>query len=249
MNIFWVLCSLIFLVSCAGSHSGTTAKVRPKYVPLSLEDSKKLITPTVYYIPRYDQSTTACAQTVNMKAKDGSVLATVCKNVYDSCLMQGTCLIKTSGQTKLINVGSKVDGERRFVVVDQSQCFYGRGAVRDSVKTHSLMCLDPYFSVAADLKIYRLGEVIYIPSFTGVMLPDGTIHDGHFIVRDSGGSINGYGRFDFFSGFDSPKDGANPLVFHEFIDKGTHVPYFQVTGPKANEILIQRNFPRLKVLK
>ncbi len=249
MNALWILCSLVFLVSCAGSHSGTTAKARPKFVPLSLEDSKKLITPTVYFIPRFDQTSLGCAQSVNMKAKDGSVLATVCKSVYDSCLMQGTCLIKTNGKAKLINVGSKVSGERRFVVVDQSQCFYGRGAVRDLVKTHPLMCLDPYYSVAADLKIYRLGDVIYVPTFVGVMLPDGTIHDGYFIVRDSGGSINGYGRFDFFSGFDSPKDAANPLVFHEFIDKSTHVPYFLVSGQKAKEILIQRNFPRLTVSK
>lgn len=249
MKFFSLLCILIFLVGCAGDRTGVAAKARPKYIPLSLEDSKKLITPTVYFIPRYDQSALACGQSVDMKAKDGSLIATVCKNVYDSCVMQGTCLIKTVSKTKLINVGSKVGGERRFVVVDQSQCFYGHGAVRDSIKVHPTMCLDPYFSVAADLKIYRLGEVIYVPSFSGVMLPDGTMHDGYFIVRDSGGSINGYGRFDFFSGFDTPKDGANPLVFHEFIDKNTHVPYFPVLGQKAADVLNERNFPRLTVSK
>ena len=60
------------------------------------------------------------------------------------------------------------------------------------------MCLDPYYSVAADLDIYKLGTVVYVPSFVGVLLPSGVNHDGYFVVRDSGSSIKGYGRFDFF---------------------------------------------------
>lgn len=254
MAFLTVLYSCIFLLiftSCAGDSGGKNTKGngRPKYVPLSTEDAKKLITPTVYFVPQYDQSNLACPGTVNMKARNGSALVTVCKTVYDSCVLQGTCLIKSAGKLLLINVGVKVNGERRFEAVDRSKCSFGRGAVRDLVKVHPTMCLDPYFSVAADLKIYKLGEVIFIPSFSGILLNDGTLHDGHFVVRDTGGSITGYGRFDFFSGFDSPWASTNPLVFHQFVDRGTHVPYFLVSGQKAQDVLILRNFPRLPVSK
>lgn len=254
MPYFTLLFSFIFFListGCGGGRGDNSAKggMRPKYVPLSIEDSKKLITPTVYFVPQYGQPNAGCPQTVDMKARSGLVIVAVCKSVYDSCVLQGTCLIKSAEKFLLINVGVKINGERRFEVVDRSRCSYGRGAVRDLVKVHPTMCLDPYFSVAADLKIYKLGDVIFVPSFSGVLLSDGTVHDGHFIVRDTGGSMTGHGRFDFFSGFDSPKESSNPLVFHQFVDRRTHVPYFLVSGQRAQEILIQRNFPRLPVLK
>lgn len=35
------------------------------------------------------------------------------------------------------------------------------------------MCLDPYFTVAADLNFYKLGDVIFVPQFVGEVMPDG----------------------------------------------------------------------------
>ena len=238
---------VLLLTACGSDSAGPNAKLKPKAQSLTLEESKKLTTPTVYYIPQYDQTSLACAETVDMKAKDGKLIVKVCKEIYSSCVLQGTCQIKKLEQKMLINVGSKVNGERRFTIVKTSDCKYGRGAVKDHAQSFKTMCLDPYYSVAADLSIYKLGDVIFIPSFVGMRLPNGEIHDGHFIVRDTGGSIDGYGRFDFFSGFDSPKNKMNPLNQVEFVDKNTHVPYYLVTGPKAEEILEMRNFPELPV--
>ena len=239
----------VFFVGCGANDSSESARSPKVYVPLSLEESKKLITPTVYYIPQYDQTELTCSSRVDIKSRDGKKTITVCKAVYDDCVMQGTCQIKKSPQVFLINVSGKVNGERRFSIVEKSKCLYGNGAVRDNKTVFTTMCLDPYFSIAADLSLYKLGEVIYIPSLVGMVLPNGLFHDGYFIVRDTGGSIKGHGRFDFFAGFDSPKNKGNPLTSYRLVDKDTHVPYFIVQGSKAFEILKERNFPFLQVTK
>ena len=248
MNTLVVLSILSLMVGC---HPGSNLprETKTKYVPLSLADSKKLITPTVYYIPQFDQSDSSCGVIYEMKDKSGKVIVAVCKETYDSCVMQGTCLVKKSDLKILINVASRVNGERRFANITDSACTYGQGATRDSAKVYRAMCLDPYYSVAADLGIYKLGDVVYVPSFVGTLLPTGIFHDGYFVVRDTGSSIKGYGRFDFFSGFDSYKNKSNPLVIHRFTDKGSNVPYFLVTGQKAAEVLRSRSFPQLSVLK
>ncbi|MBC7464375.1 MAG: hypothetical protein H7256_00140 [Bdellovibrio sp.] len=182
------------------------------------------------------------------KIKDisGNVLFNACQEVYAGCEMEGTCLIQQKSKKLLLNVDDVRDGERHFVVLKDSGCAYGQGARRDKVKGYKTMCLDPYYSVAADLRIYNLGDVIYIPSAVGILLPNGTTHDGYFVVRDSGGAIKGYGRFDFFSGF---KSNSNPLKLAGFSDKDNNVPYFVVKGSQASQILEKRNFPTIIVVK
>ena len=160
--------------------------------------------------------------------------------------MEGTCQIQQGSKKVLLNVSAIRDGERRFVVIEDSECVYGGGDRRDKVKGYKIMCLDPYYSLAADLTIYNLGDVIYIPSAVGIILPNGSTHDGYFVVRDSGGAIKGYGRFDFFSGFDSS---FNPLKMAGFSDKDNNVPYYLVMGSEAEQFLRKRNFPSIPVSK
>lgn len=65
-------------------------------------------------------------------------------------------------------------------------------------------CLLPYFSIAADPRFYRMGDIISMPSMRGqiVTLPSGKKieHPGYFIVQDTGGGVKGQNRFDFFTG-------------------------------------------------
>ena len=107
MNTLVLLSILSLLVGCHPNPNSASEK-KAKYVPLSLEDSKKLITPTVYYIPQFDQSDLSCGVTLEMKDKSGKVIVTVCKDTYDSCVMQGTCLVKKSEVKILINVVLKL---------------------------------------------------------------------------------------------------------------------------------------------
>ena len=57
--------------------------------------------------------------------------------------------------------------------------------------------LVPFKSVAVDPRVVPIGEPIYIPEFDGLVLPDGSIHDGCVRAEDTGGGIKGR-KMDFF---------------------------------------------------
>ena len=241
---------LLATVLGCGRHSKKSGNelTKAEMPTLSLEESKILITPTLYYIPSYDQKTLECIEQKIIKNDHGKILMSVCKNVFESCLMQGTCQILKGDQKFLINVGPVIDNEQRFSIIKNSACIYGTGNVPTNSKAQSVMCLDPFYSVAADLTLYHIGDVVFIRAAVGLKMPDGTIHDGYFIVRDSGQAIKGFGRFDFFTGFNLNKS-QNPLAQAGFGDRGTHRSYEVITGDKADAILINRNYPLIPVLK
>jgi hypothetical protein len=229
---------ILFFVACSQRSEKKTEV--DSYSPLTEQETHIYTTPTIYYIPQFDQASQSCALSEQKKIKDKSntLLFSVCESVYKACLLQGTCLIKNGSEATLINVGEKINTEYRFVKVQNSSCRYGFGS-----SPH--ICLDPFFSVAADLTKYKLGDVIYIPSLKGLVLPDSTLHSGYVIVRDSGSAIKGYGRFDFFKGFMGAQDGANPLTQIGLAGRRTHVPYYVVYGVEAANFLKTRNYPKL----
>jgi 3D (Asp-Asp-Asp) domain-containing protein len=55
----------------------------------------------------------------------------------------------------------------------------------------------PFKSVAVDPRIVKLGEVLYLPEFDGLPMPDGSIHDGCVRADDTGGGIKVH-KLDFF---------------------------------------------------
>lgn len=61
--------------------------------------------------------------------------------------------------------------------------------------------LDPCRTVAADINLYPVGTVLYIPEMDGKICPqNGKPINGCFIVGDVGKAIRGQGRFDLFTG-------------------------------------------------
>lgn len=221
---------------------------------LSDEEKERFATPTMYYIPSFnveDNDHCGEGQHVDILDKDGYVLIATCRKVYRSCLMQGTCrvahMVNGKAVRMLINVDRRHDdGSRSFKDISKHICRFGIGDANDRFRSYSNMCLEPYYSVAADLSIYNLGEVIFIPYLKGVTLPNGTLHDGYVVVRDSGQRIKGKGRFDFFTGFHSVN---KTNVFHKAgLSGGVHYPeYFVVTGDKADRIRSLRKFPIISV--
>ena len=233
---------LVLLVTgCAGRESKSNSK-NSGYVPLSEAEAKIYTTPTIYYIPQFDLNQQQCdASTMKaIKDKNDSVLFSVCGETYSSCLLQGTCELRNEGGRYLVNVSGRSDGQYKFSFVKNDLCSFGYGAGKS-------ICLDPYHSVAADLSIYRLGQVIYIPHVVGTLLPDGSKHDGYFIVRDSGGNIKGFGRFDFFTGFNKNTKATNPFSQIGLAGKETHVQYYVMKAEEALSILKKRNYPNLPV--
>ncbi|MGE0867491.1 MAG: 3D domain-containing protein [Kofleriaceae bacterium] len=76
-----------------------------------------------------------------------------------------------------------------FQQLDVAQHPFGRGA--------GLRPLIPFKSVAIDPRIIKIGEPLYIPELDGLMLPDGSIHDGCVRADDTGGGIKKR-KMDFF---------------------------------------------------
>ena len=76
-----------------------------------------------------------------------------------------------------------------FEQLDTAEYPFGRGA--------GLRPLIPFKSVAVDPRVIRIGEPLYVPEFDGLVLPDGSIHDGCVRADDTGGGIKGR-KMDFF---------------------------------------------------
>lgn len=158
--------------------------------------------------------------------------------------MQGSCYLKIDGVKTLINYHKKVNGAAQFMLVDRSVCKHGLGDSSDPKQSFKAMCLDPFYSVAADTSIYPLGSVIYISAVRGTALPDGSTHDGYFVVRDSGGNIDGRGRFDFFTG-DLGLNASNPFSALG-LGGESNFDYQVVTNSDAQSVRERRRFPLLK---
>lgn len=202
-------------------------------------DVSQLI-PTIYYKPiiQYDRQKCSASRLKDMKDPDGRTLITICDTDYDRCLMQGSCFVHEEDKTHSFNYHSTKDGIARFVEVDIAICPFGYG-VKSS-------CLDPYFSVAADLSIYRAGDVIFVPRLIGVRMPNGEIHDGFLVIRDSGGKIKGRGRFDFFTGFYNHLDKENVLARLGFSDSRHRYEYRIANPSEAAATRERRGYPKLK---
>ncbi len=201
---------------------------------------------SVYYIPVITQIR-RCEEKAQVHLRDlsGKVLALLCKNEIADCAMQGSCYysdgkdIKLFSYRKLVEIKDPQTGrkfsEPRFVINNEhSRCPHGMGFRR--------ICLDPYRSVAADMKFHKAGDVFYIPILKGQILPNGETHDGYVVVRDIGGAILGEGRFDFFIGFDS-------YVGHVFSKLNLSNPnrstfsYYKAPDERAEQVRRLRAFP------
>lgn len=247
--MFKILVFVFLLVSCANHRNDNGLSAAPIRV-LSEDEMQRLLTPTIYYIPKYtlaDHLNCVENEKTDLIDSENNLIVRSCRRIYKSCEMQGSCQVQiASGAYLLLNVDRRNDeGVRTFDIVKSSKCIYGRGAARDRFTGYKQMCMDPYYSVAADLSIYNLGDVIFIPLLKGLALPNGEIHNGFVIVRDTGSMIKGYGRFDFFTGFAGLWK-SNPFYKLGLGGDNIFPEYYLITGPEADRVRITRGFPYLK---
>lgn len=239
---------ILLLVSCSSQKNplrlGTDA------VRVLSEDEKQwLATPTIYYIPQYykaDHLNCLAKEKVDLVDADDNLIVQSCRKVYKSCQMQGTCRVELdNGSRILINVDIiNRQGVRTFKKVTSSDCLYGMGDSQDRLTGYKQMCIDPFYSVAADLSIYNLGDVIFMPLLKGVVLPNGEAHSGFVIVRDSGQRIKGVGRFDFFTGYLGLS--KNNPFYRMGLGGGVFPEYYVIRGVEADRVRMLRGFPYLK---
>lgn len=183
--------------------------------PTNEMSSQVTLRPTIYYLPTNEvEPFKSCTSTdiKSFRAPGGRDLVpgkseiNVCSKFYFAVQMEGSGLVRTrDGRELLINYVDTEGGVPRFKVVDRSECAYGLGK--------NNLCLQPFVSIAADRNRYNVGDVIYVPAVAKakIRLPDGDIHRGFFIVTDTGGAINGVGRFDFFTGPITERATENPF--------------------------------------
>ena len=120
--------------------------------------------------------------------RDGSFLGVYSESFVRSLRMEGSGLLEDG---RVINYA----GRCRYGVgtcfeqLDPNTHPFGRGAGQRA--------LVPYRSVAVDPRLIAIGEPLYIPEFNGLVLPDGTIHDGCVRADDTGGGIK-QRKMDFF---------------------------------------------------
>lgn len=206
--------------------------------PMKVEESGSLIS-SIYFFPVLDEDKVRCdgRQKKQLRNSNGNSLVQVCEKTWDACNLEGTCAVIQKELVHIYNVSDRIFGENRFDEVEKGGCKFGYG-VKD-------FCLDPFYSVAADLRYYRAGDVIFVPATVGLILPDKSIHDGYFIIRDQGSNINGKGRFDFYSGFLSWRDPKNPFKKIGLDDKNTKLTYLKISGERADLIRKERSFPKV----
>ncbi|MGE5084662.1 MAG: 3D domain-containing protein [Bacillota bacterium] len=195
--------------------------------------------PSVYFKPVIKIVPDACddKELVSMLSPEGKELEKMCLKDFKRCLMEGSCFVVRENSLKSYNYHSCVDSRSRFVEDDLGQCPYGYGVYRS--------CLDPYFTVAADRRYYKSGDVIFVPKLVGIELPGGAIHDGFFIVRDIGNKIKGPRRFDFYTGIYTHLSEKNTIAKEGFADYSNRFRFRRATQQESEQVLHLRNYPGL----
>lgn len=235
---------LFLLLVCACGKSGTDSTptvarppvitppdVRPEEVSQIAE-----LKPTMYYVPqedlvkcegRYRSVEYSGTETSAVLDPEGRVLATVCTRFLKTLDMEGTGILKDRGAGRItVNFAARVEGQIRYRAV--GRCRYGEGVQRD-------LCLLPYHTIAADNKVHKINEIIFVPRAEGIQLPDGSLHEGYFIVRDTGGAFDGIGaqRVDLFTGLDPDNNNA---FSRAGFNHNTPLEAFKVKGDSAEMI-------------
>lgn len=193
------------------------------------------LNPTIYYIKSIQMDKqNNCGTRKNIRSTEGKILYTVCENEHKTCVIEGTCAI-IDDEVTVINYIQEKQGIYQFEKVDKDKCPFGLG-----VKN---ICLDPYYTVAADLNFHNPGDVIFVDEMKGVKLPNGEVHDGFFIVRDKGGAIKGANRFDFYTGLLPFKSDENPFTPLGFANSKSSFPYRKATASETLSVKKSRHYP------
>jgi hypothetical protein len=146
-------------------------------------------------IPRGGACAIAANRYVEVYTKDGLYMGRIQERFACSLALEGSALMmdgRVFNYAGYCKQGYGLDSKRPaicFEQLDVKQYPFGRGA-----GTRPLI---PFKSVAVDPRVIAIGEPIYVPEFDGMVLPDGSIHDGCVRADDTGGGIKKR-KMDFF---------------------------------------------------
>lgn len=241
LRIFIFLLVLVVGLGCQKRKASPVSTSIPDAVEMqgAVHEDPNGLSPALYFIPILNAMKTDCADADLKPIKNiqGQIIVHVCDSDYKLCLKHGTCLVSEKRGMRIINFTTRRGKIPLFSDKIKKECPYGLG-MKD-------ICLDPYYTIAGDLNFYKLGDVIYIPSARGVLLPNGDVHDGYFVIRDSGSNLKSDKRFDFFTGFDRDDDISNTFKKLGLDDKANRFKYEKVSDQIAKKVRTKRNYPKL----
>jgi 3D (Asp-Asp-Asp) domain-containing protein len=125
---------------------------------------------------------------VDLYTRDGMFLGAYSYKFAWHLRMEGSGLL-LDGRVLNTHGNCKFGLGKCFETLDPVRHPFGRGAGQRP--------LIPFKSVAVDPKVVPIGEPIYIPELDGILLPDGSVHDGCVRGDDTGGGIKKR-KMDFF---------------------------------------------------
>ncbi len=242
----WVCLLLGLVLAACGPRGFQSSEVGLEEEPVMLEEvlanddlaSRAELSPSIYFHPliRDEENNCKTEKWTSLRGKGGVELMKVCSTTLKICAMEGSCQVQRAGKIRSFNYQGTSNGHYVFFEIPKDGCVFGYGV--------GSVCLDPFHTVAADLSVWKPGSVIYIPKVLGAKLPNGEIHSGFFIVRDTGEAIKGPHRFDFFTGSLHWNDPRNPFRALSLADTDQKLTYYRVQGETALRIRKERAYPR-----
>jgi 3D (Asp-Asp-Asp) domain-containing protein len=153
---------------------------------LALEaDYEEVVSPNV---PKGGACAVPANRSVELYTPEGFFFGRVPERYACSLKLEGSGLMR-DGRVVNYTGSCKFGYGTCFEQLDLTDFPFGRGAGQRP--------LIPFKSVAVDPRVVRIGEPLYVPEFDGLVLPDGSIHDGCVRADDTGGGIKGR-KLDFF---------------------------------------------------
>lgn len=144
---------------------------------------------TYYWVAAQDEHSGEIGE-LDLYDLRGLYLGTFSRSFVDEVTMEGTALLADG---RLINWAGRCPhgAGTCYQILDPTVYPSGRGAGERR--------LEPFRSIAVDPAAIPLGDAIYLRELVGVVLPDGTVHDGCVRADDVGLRIRRQ-HIDFFVG-------------------------------------------------
>jgi len=141
-----------------------------------------------FYWLAFEHPALGQARDDELYTRNGQFYGAFSRRFVKELRMEGTGILANG---RVVNWAGKCDYGvgACFEELDVNKYPYGRG-----VGGRSLV---PFRSIAVDPKVIPYGEPVYLPELDGMVLPDGSIHDGCVRADDKGGWIRRK-HIDFF---------------------------------------------------
>lgn len=138
-----------------------------------------------YYYMVFEKDYPQAERTESILTMDGTLISKVTKQYYKDLLMEGSGKLLDG---RVVNWAGLVEEKSRFHI---TKLGWGRGTGSCALK--------PFRTIAADPTQIPAGAVVKIKETIGMILPDGSKHDGVWRAEDTGSAIL-HDRVDLYIG-------------------------------------------------